>query len=51
MKQSDELDRYLIMDIDKTTLSNYPLLSKLAQGIHSISATCTSVERQTNLSP
>lgn len=75
IKQSDELDRYLIMEIDKTTLSNdpltfwklqsqqFPLLSKLAQRIHSIPATSTGVERQfsaaglilnerrTNLSP
>jgi hypothetical protein len=58
IKQSDELDRYLIMDIDKTVLLNdpltfwkaqsqqFPLLSKLAKQIHSIPATSTSVERQ-----
>ncbi|CAF3886290.1 unnamed protein product [Rotaria sp. Silwood1] len=58
IKQSDELDRYLIMQIDKSTLTNnpldfwktqsekFPLLSKLAKQIHSIPATSTGVERQ-----
>jgi len=55
---SDELDIYLIMQIDKSLLSNnpldfwkshskqLPLLSKLAQRIYSIPATSTNVERQ-----
>ncbi|CAF1420608.1 unnamed protein product, partial [Rotaria sordida] len=58
IKQSDELDRYLIMPIDKSSLTNnpldfwktqsekFPLLSKLAKQIHSIPATSTGVERQ-----
>ena len=58
IKKSDELDRYLIMEIDKSSISNdplefwklqsenLPLLSKYAQRIHSIPATATSVERQ-----
>ena len=58
IKQSDELDRYLIMDIDKSSLSNdplhfwrsqtesLPLLSKFSKHIHSIPATSASVERQ-----
>ena len=58
IKQSDELDRYLIMDLEKITLSRdplifwkshsqqFPLLSKLAKQIYSIPATSTSVERQ-----
>jgi hypothetical protein len=58
MKQSDELDRYLIIKIDKSSLTNnpldfwkgqlkeFPLLSRLAKQIHSIPATSTGVERQ-----
>ncbi|CAF4547775.1 unnamed protein product, partial [Rotaria sp. Silwood2] len=58
IKQSDELDRYLVMQIDKSSVTNnpldfwktvsekFPLLSKLAKRIHSIPATSTGVERQ-----
>ena len=58
VKQSDELDRYLVMDIDKSSVSNgplafwrlqsenFPLLSRFAKRIHSIPATSASVERQ-----
>ena len=54
----DELDKYLAMQIDKSSLTNnpldfwkthsktFPLLSKLAKRIHSIPATSTGVERQ-----
>ncbi|CAF1311137.1 unnamed protein product [Adineta steineri] len=57
-KQSDELDRYLVMQIDKLSVTDnpldfwksytnqYPLLSKLAKYIYSILTTSTSVERQ-----
>ena len=58
VKQSDELDRYLTMEIDKSTVSNdplefwrlqaesFPLLAQYAKHIHSIPATSASVERQ-----
>ena len=58
IKKSDELDRYLVMEINKPSLSNDPLefwkaqsenmpfLSRYAKQIHSISATAASVERQ-----
>ena len=57
IKKSDELDRYLVMDIDRSSLpndplefwklqlENLPLLSKYAQRIHSIPATAASVKR------
>jgi hypothetical protein len=57
-KKSDELDKYLVMQINKSLLTNnpldfwksysetYPLLSKLAKRIHSMPATSTGVERQ-----
>ncbi|CAF3890321.1 unnamed protein product [Rotaria sp. Silwood1] len=57
-KKPDELDKYMVMQIDKSLLTNnpldfwkihsktFPLLSKLAKRIHSIPATSTGVERQ-----
>ncbi|CAF1292830.1 unnamed protein product [Adineta steineri] len=56
-KQFDEQDRYLVMQIDKLSvtdnsldfcrsyLNQYPLLSKLAKHVYSILATSTNVER------
>ncbi|CAF3431492.1 unnamed protein product [Rotaria socialis] len=56
--QFDELDRYLILNIDKVSLTNnpldfwrnhtmqFPLLSKLAKRVFSIPATSCGVERQ-----
>ena len=58
IKKSDELDRYLVMEMNKPSLSNDPLefwkaqsenmpfLSRYAKQIHSIPATAASVERQ-----
>jgi hypothetical protein len=58
VNHSDELDIYLVMQIDKSSLTNnpldfwksnsekLPLLSKLAKRIYSIPATSTNVERQ-----
>ena len=57
-KKADELDRYLSMELEKTTLDSnmlsfwkqqqnkFPLLSRYARSIHSIPATSASVERQ-----
>ena len=57
-KKADELNRYINMELEKTTLDSnplsfwkqqqnkFPLLSRYARSIHSIPATSASVERQ-----